>query len=457
MKNIITYLVLYIIIATFLSCDNFVDVTLPSSQLTGEKVFDDATTANAAMVDIYSKLRDTGILTGLLNGASVSMGMYSDELIYHGSGVEQGLPFTNTIIATSSITSDLWNQSYHQIYCSNAVIAGIQNSTALSLNDKNRLTGEALFVRALVHFYLVNIYGDIPYITNTEYEKNKTAGRIPSAIVYSNIISDLDQAIKFLPEQYPTGERVRPNRATANALLARVYLYNKQWAEASNSASAVLNNPAYVIGSNPEKTFLKESTSTIWQFMPKMSGNNTDEGGSFIFLSGSSTFVSLDPDLINAFESGDLRKSNWIRTVSNGSNIYYHSFKYKQHSKTATSVEYSIIFRIAEQYLIRAEARARQGELIGAKEDLNKVRNAAGLASTTAITANEIINAVLKERRVELFTEYGHRFFDLKRTEQIDAVLSPVKPGWQNTDKLWPLPETELIANPNLFPQNEGY
>lgn len=457
MKKSITYLVLYMITATLLSCDNFVDVTLPDSQLTGEKVFEDATTANAAMVDIYSKLRDTGILTGLLNGASVSLGMYSDELIYHGSGVEQGLPYTNTIIATSGITSDLWNQSYHQIYCANAVIEGVQNSVSLSLNDKNRLTGEALFVRSLVHFYLVNIYGDIPYITNTEYEKNKIAGRTPSATVYSNIISDLDQAIKLLPEQYLTAERVRPNRSVANALLARVYLYNKQWAEASNSASAVLNNPAYVIGNNPDKTFLKESVSTIWQFMPKLNGNNTDEGGSFIFLSGSSTFVALSPDLIDAFEIGDLRKSHWIREVNDGANIYYHSFKYKQHTKTDPSVEYSIIFRIAEQYLIRAEARARQGELIGAKEDLNKIRNAADLANTTASTANEIINAVIKERRVELFTEYGHRFFDLKRTGELDAVLSPVKPGWQTTDQLWPLPETELIVNPNLFPQNEGY
>ena len=75
----------------------------------------------------------------------------------------------------------------------------------------------------------------------------------------------------------------------------------------------------------------------------------------------------------------------------------------------------------------------------------------------TASTANEIINAVLKERRVELFTEYGHRFFDLKRLEKLDSTLKSVKSGWKTTDRLFPIPNTELSANPNLKPQNPGY
>jgi hypothetical protein len=457
MKKLITILILYINLVLLSGCDGFVDVALPYSQLTGEKVFEDRTTANAAMVDIYSKLRDTGILTGLSTGASVSLGMYADELTYYGSGIESGLPYTNNILPTSSITSDIWNQSYHQIYRSNAVIEGVKNSATLPIADKNQLLGEALFIRALIHFYLVNIYGDIPYIATTDYEQNRLAKRISSDVVYSNIIDDLNQAALLLPEQYITAERVRPNKAAANALLARAYLYHKNWPEASNAASAVLNNSLYKLENDLDKTFLKESTSTIWQFMPKLDGNNADEGTSFIFITGSSSFVALTSELIDVFETGDLRRSHWIRTVTNDATTLYHSFKYKQNSNTGTSVEYSIVLRLAEQYLIRSEARARQGDLIGAKEDLNKIRNTAGLPNTIAITANEIITAVLNERRCEFFTEYGHRFFDLKRTGQLDAVLFPVKPGWETTDQLWPIPETELIANPILGSQNPGY
>ena len=457
MKNSIAIVILYINIALFSSCDNFVDVALPSSQLTGEKVYQDATTANAVIVDIYSKLRDTGSLTGLSTGTSVSLGMYADELTYYGSGVDSGLPFTNNILPTSSITSDLWNQSYHQIYCANAVIEGVQKSSALSVNDKNKLMGEALFVRALVHFYLLNIYGSIPYITGTDYEQNRLAERISSDFVYSAIISDLNQAVVLLPEQYITAERVRPNRSAAYSLLARVSLYHQQWAQAADAASAVINNPVYKLENDLDQTFLKESRSTIWQFMPKLNGSNTNEGTSFIFIKGSASFVALSDELINSFETGDQRRSHWIRAVTDGSSTVYHSFKYKQNSSTAASKEYSIVFRISEQYLIRAEARARQGDLIGAKEDLNKIRNTAGLANTAAISASEIITAVLNERRFELFTEFGHRFFDLKRTGQLDAVLQSVKPGWETTDQLWPVPESELIANPLLGSQNPGY
>nr|WP_245188357.1 RagB/SusD family nutrient uptake outer membrane protein [Flavobacterium sp. 1355] len=409
------------------------------------------------MVDIYSKLRDTGILTGLSTGASVNFGMYADELVYFGSGVEPGLAFTNNILPASSITADYWNQSYHQVYCANAVIEGIQKSSSLSISNKNQLIGEALFVRALVHFYLVNIYGGIPYITTTDYEQNRLEKRIPTDEVYSHIIGDLNLAASLLSDQYVSQERVRPNRSAVYALLARTYLYNQQWAEAADAASAVLNNQAYTLENDLDQTFLKESRSTIFQFMPKLDGNNTDEGTSFIFISGSSSFVALSAELINSFQTGDQRRSHWIRAVTEGADTWYHSFKYKQNSNTGSSEEYSIVFRIAEQYLIRAEARARQGDLIGAKEDLNKVRNTAGLANTPAITANEIITAVLSERRFEFFTEYGHRFFDLKRTGQLDAVLSITKPGWETTDQLWPLPETELIANPLLGSQNPGY
>ena len=99
----------------------------------------------------------------------------------------------------------------------------------------------------------------------------------------------------------------------------------------------------------------------------------------------------------------------------------------------------------------------RQGELIGAKNDLNLIRNTAGLANTTAVTVDEVLADIMAQRRFELFTEFGHRFFDLKRMGMLDAVLPETKSGWKDTDRLWPLPTSELTVNPNLNPQNPGY
>jgi hypothetical protein len=441
----------------FISCDSFVDVEVPDSQLTGKLVFEDRATANAAMADIYSKLRDSGMLTGLTTGTGVSLGMYADELSYYGSSDENSsYLFNNTLQANTAGVTQLWNESYHIIYCANAVIEGCQNAAGLAQTDKKQFMGEALFVRALLHFYLTNLYGDVPYVVTADYEANRKAKRMPVAAVYDAAIADLDQAVSLLSENYISADRVRPNRSTANALLARVYLYNGSWAEASNAASAVLNNADYVWENDIDKIFLKDCTATIWQFAPKLEGYNADEAAVFIFESGPPPYVGLSPELFNSFADNDLRKTHWITAVTDGSNTWYHANKYKQNGNTGTSVEYSIIFRLAEQYLIRAEARVRQGELIGAKEDLNVVRHTAGLPDTDAVTADEIAAAVLQERRFELFTEYGHRFFDLKRSGAIDAVLPAVKSGWNGTDALWPIPEKELLANSKLT-QNPGY
>ncbi|MFV8374737.1 RagB/SusD family nutrient uptake outer membrane protein [Flavobacterium sp. GSP11] len=441
------------------SCDDYVTVDLPPTQLTAAAVFEDKLSANAAMIEVYAKMRKAGIFSGTSSGVGAAMGAYADELNYFGDDTK-GISFFygNALLPSLTDIPSLWNNSYSQIYGANAVIEGVQKSTALSQPDRDQFRGEALFVRALMHFYLQNLYGAIPYITTTDYKINSRVARLSAMELYPKLIADLEEAATLLPEAYISAERVRPNRFAAKALLARVYLYNSKWAEAANEASAVLNQTElYKPVANLAATFKKQSTTTIWQFMPGVAGQNTDEATTFIFIAGPPPLVALTPSLMAAFEPGDLRKSSWTKAVTNSKGTWYHADKYKTKGNSGTSVEYSIVLRLAEQYLIRAEARARQGDLIGAKEDLNVIRTTAGLGNTTAVTATAIIDAVLRERRVELFTEYGHRFFDLKRSGTVNAVLSAVKPGWEATDSLLPLPEAELLVNPNLLPQNPGY
>lgn len=441
------------------SCDSFVDVDLPSSQLTSPTVFEEPATANAAMTDIYAKLRDTGLLTGYGSGMHSALGAYADELDYHGT-VDGGTTFfyNNTLLPSNGDSALWWSASYNQIYSANAVYEGVNASTKLSQTVKDQLMGESLFVRAMLHFYLVNLYGDVPYITTTDYLQNQVVHRMPTSDVYTHIIADLETAQTLLPANYFGGLRVRPNRFVATALLARVYLYHGDYEAASNAASAVLNETGtYNLGIDLDTTFLKDSPSTLWQLIPQVEGRNTDEGATYIFTAGPPPFVALRSELVNAFEVGDERKVHWIKAVTDGSATWYHAYKYKEPTFTGSTLEYSIVFRLSEQYLIRAEARARQGFLTGAKDDLDVIRNLAGLPNSTAVSQPDILAAIVQERRVEFFTEGGHRFFDLKRAQQLDAALSPIKPGWNSTDALLPLPETELLLNPNLLPQNPGY
>ena len=116
-----------------------------------------------------------------------------------------------------------------------------------------------------------------------------------------------------------------------------------------------------------------------------------------------------------------------------------------------------MILRLAEQYLIRAEARAQQGNLTGAIGDLNIIRERAGLPDlSTALTQDKVIAAVMQERRIELVSEWGQRWLDLKRTGQVDSVLSKIKPTWKINGQLYPIPQSELTNDPNLV-QNPGY
>ncbi|SNZ02116.1 RagB/SusD family nutrient uptake outer membrane protein, partial [Flagellimonas pacifica] len=209
-----------------------------------------------------------------------------------------------------------------------------------------------------------------------------------------------------------------------------------------------------------DQVFLKGSQETIWQLradadFPK----NTREAVQMIIQTIPGQSYALTNDLLGAFEDGDLRLDHWVGNRSDTDNTItlHYAHKYKAGLNETESLEYSILFRLAEQFLIRAEAKVHMGDIAGARADLDAIRNRAGLPNTMANTESDILEAILLERRVELFTEQGHRWFDLKRTGNAGSVLGAMKPNWQETDILLPIPETELEVNPNLLPQNLGY
>ncbi|HEY0273822.1 MAG TPA: RagB/SusD family nutrient uptake outer membrane protein, partial [Chitinophaga sp.] len=277
------------------------------------------------------------------------------------------------------------------------------------------------------------------------------------------IISNLKTAVQLMGDDYPTGQRLRPNKAAANALLARVYLYTKQWSLAAATASLVINDSRYALPKDLDQVFLANSQEAIFQLEPVnlLGGRNTWEGFTATPPTPTATAIfRLDTtNMIRKYEPGDLRLAHWTGTRTANGATYYFPYKYKIRTTTTGAItEYSMVMRLAEQYFIRAEARIQQDDLDGGRADLDAIRERAGLEDLpTTLNKDALLLAVEKERQLELFTEWGHRWFDLKRTGRANAVLGPIKgSNWQATDTLYPIPSDAIRTNPNLT-QNEGY
>lgn len=446
------------------SCQKFVQVDLPKSQLVRETVFKDYSTANAAMVQIYSLLRDRLVLsnTGISDLTKIC-GMYGDELklwsVFSGTNNSNDLVYLNNLIPSHPYVGYVWDNSYFIIYSANAIIEGLarQADSNISTADQDRLTGEALFIRSFVHFYLTNLYGNIPYVTHTDYVSNNKLSRLSKDEVLKNLEDDLKKAIALLPEAYTDVERVRPNASAARALLARVYLYHEKWQEAVDTANDVLENSAFEIVQDLGAVFLKDSRETIWQLSPNTSTGITPEAGSYILVSAPPSLLSLSDQMVSAFDLVDQRRAHWVGKIADANGTeYYYAYKYKRRLSTTPQNEYSIQIRLAELYLIRAEARAQLHDFDGSTADLNRIRVRAGLVHISSSNKEEILTSILEERNRELFLEYPHRFFDLIRTGNTH-ILAARKSGWDANDVLWPIPESEILVNPNLLPQNPGY
>jgi hypothetical protein len=451
-----------ILCLSYSACKKFVEVAPPSTELIAATVFTNDEKATAALVSIYSRIMEG--VSGFASGGSQSYtelgGLSSDELINYSVAASREEFYTNALSPSNPTLTAVWNQTYQYIFQANAVLEGLSASSGVTPGTKKQLEGEAKFIRAFLHFYLLNYWGNIPYVTSTDYRTNALLPRLGSTEVYQKIITDLTQAENLLTETYVSGsERVRPNKWTAAAFLARVYLYDQQWDKAASEASLVINATDYSLVPDLNNCFLKNSPEAIWQLKPVIPNYNSSEGYNFILL-GQPDNVSLSPLLVSGFEPSDMRRVAWIDSITVANETFYFPYKYKiKGGATNTALsEYSIVLRLAEQYLIRAEARARLSDISGAQSDLDRIRERAGLPNTTANSQDLLLLAIEHERQTELFTEWGgHRWLDLKRTGRADAILSALKgPGWQTTDQLYPLPQTELQKDPNLT-QNPGY
>jgi hypothetical protein len=436
------------------SCNKFVEINLPPNQVETQTVFSNKETAISAVAGLYSQMVASN-LTMTNGGMSVYPGLSADEIYSTSANQTYDAFATNQLAADNgTVANNFWDNAYRNIYQCNSILEGLQDSKKLSDPVRNELTGEAEFVRAFYYFYLVNLFGDVPLVTTTDYRSNALMPRTPTAVVYQKIIADLQDAEASLPASYVTAGRARPNKWTAVTLLAKAYLFTSDWKDAATCASQVIESGMYSLVEDPNDVFLANSNEAIWQLVRK--SNNTAEATAFIPRNATvkPTFALTD-ELLGAFEDGDRRLTCWTDSNVVNQKTYYYPFKYKIRQSSDVT-EYLVVFRLAELYLIRAEAEAELNDVSEARSDIDMIRSRAGLPHTAAATQDALLQAVMHERQIELFCEWGNRWLDLKRTGQIDAVMANEKPGWKHYMALYPIPFDELQINKSLT-QSPGY
>lgn len=456
MKNIsikYTSIFSFFLLLGITSCDNALDVDLPSNQLSSESVYASEPTAEAAVNGIYQSM----VADFFYNRAHTVLGETADELVPR-TGIAN-IYSSNEIPETDGTINANWGELYKTIYNANNVIEGLTKSTSINAVKSKQWIAEAKFLRAYSYFYLTNLWGNVPLVLTTDVDVSALLPQSSQETVYVQILLDLTDASKDLPTDYKNydQERIRATKWAAEALLARVNLYLERWNEASNHASAVINetgNYGLITGlTDTNSPFVADNKESILQ-IPYFNVDYTYEGSS-VFTTGGTLLLRKGNAL---FETGDARKTNWTIDINDRLGVFLGIAPRKYQNDFGDSPsERSTLLRLAELYLIRAEARVKSNDITGAQQDINAIRNRALLDNTTITNPNQLLDLIALERQREFFAENGHRWLDLKRTGKLDETLSVLSDKiWKSTDNLYPIPEPAIRSNPFLN-QNSGY
>lgn len=433
----------------YASCgEAFLDIT-PVAIISDAIVIEDDESAETAILGMYSTFQRAGMYGEQME---LTTGLLSDEMTHTGSFPTRAQYDNNEVLADNVTMRGIWSAGYTAVFIANTIIDRVPQIEEISNDVTTQVTGEALFGRAWAHFNMVKLFGDIPIVLNTDLIANSEIMRSSVSDVYAQIISDLQSAENMLPVTFGNSadDKTRATKWAAKAMLARVYLYRQDYANAEAKATDVINNGGFslVPGARYVDIFLGGSNESILEVFASASDQN---GLAFLCLPAGryehGASASIANKLIASVAIGDLRGETIKPNDAFGLGFFYCN----KYTDLATGSDQPIVLRLAEMYLIRAEAMLMQSG--SADADLNLIRNRAGLANITGATLDDILD----EREIE-FSFEGHRWNDLIRTDRIDAVKAIDNPtNWDPAiDKLLPIPQREIEQNPNLT-QNPGY
>jgi len=456
--KLIKYILFSFAVLSLSSCEKFL-TTEPVNAVSDENPIYDKGSSETALRAVYRQMSTIGYY----GETYVTLGYFpSGDIKNLTTGGSANL--VNANFRTDEVFfNTAWIAIYNTINRANQVISKVPNVNDPLLTPalKNQFIGEAKFIRALAYFDLARAWGGVQLILEptSSLETRPKVKRSTLAETYAQVQKDLEEAEQLLPDAV---NRIRATRRTVWALRARLHLYKKEWAQAEEYATRLIDKTADYTLVKPFSAWftnnVNASKESIFELQYSVINPNairiqmqhSTNGGQYRYAPNDRFVQLLNNPAVSGGRSaliGSVTQSgitNWF------GNLYYR--------KDATDPAY--ILRIAEMYLIRAEARAQLNNLsaaTGALFDLNQVRDRAGIQPSAAVTKEEILLAIENERRIEFAWE-AHRWFDLARTGRAKAVLEALDPNTKVSDHeyVFPIPVTQIQLDPNLE-QNKDY
>ncbi len=478
-KSLKIILVIFLL-GSLTSCSDFLEED-PKNQVATSNYYTTQQDAIAAVNSIYGYLGsyNAGNTAGVYHSTFwVTMGLASDEMLSNQLGTPQFDQLANfSHNAENAAVLEIWQMHYKAIYLANIAIDRIP-SIDMDPELRERLINEAKFLRGLLYFNLVRMFGEVPLLVSEETPLNPEVSSVEE--IYGQIVQDLTDA-KDLPKD---GE-IQQGRATsgaATALLAKVYLTIGEYQLASDEAMEVITDHPYDLWEEFSDNFRITNRGGQEAIFSVGFGNG---GGAISFWEVGQFNVRLLPSALSS-EAGITNAQGWQYAT----NDIYETFSEEDERREATfltqfqandgstvnldrvwidkywdrvaeptagdSFQDFPVLRYSDVLLIYAEAQARLGNFEEANEYLNIVRERAGLGELEASNIEDFIDLLVAERGREFVAE-GKRWFDLVRLGRLEEAVMEAK-GVQvsSTHYLFPIPQRERDVNPNL-PQNDGY
>lgn len=444
MKNI-----LYLISALMITACEVLDIE-PESKISDKLAITDASSLETAVYGTYSRLHNNDYYGLTFQSVGYLLG---DNVKWTGSYDFLSQFDANNVRADNTQLIPVFSGIYKTINCANQVIRAAETlqDPLLSSSNRKQYMGEAYFIRALCYFDLSRLWGGVQLITRPTMSSFDNLNITRSSLdeTRNQVLEDLNTADTLLTE---TTNRNRATRKTVYALKARLFLYMNDWANAETFASKLITDNNYELVS-PYNAFFANNVKNTKESIFELAYSATDQNDHSMWWqppvnSGRREWAPTDElvSLLNDPATGGNRKTMIARTSPPG-NLWYGNMYYRN-----PRTDPAFILRIAEMYLIRAEARARLNRITEGLADLNAVRKKAGLIASSASTKEELLLAVEQERRLEFAFE-PHRWFDLVRTGRLDDVL-----GVSDQNKwVMPIPINEVQASGGMLEQNPGY
>lgn len=434
----------FALMGSLAACDSILDQS-PVDQLPEDRAITNAEGARSALAGAYNALQDLSYFGGdfLFFGDLVA-----DNAVSTGTSTSFARADANQLRADNATVKDIWDAIYDAINRDNNILEKVPALTDLEDAEKNQILGEARFLRALHYHNLVKLYSDVPLRLETVKSVDQAAeiARSPAADVYAQIRADLAAAEELVTATEPA---TRVTAGAVDALQARVALYEGDYGTAATEADEVLGQ-GYTLAGDYADLFDEEGQDTPEDILKVIFTAQQFTNMGFYYISadlGGDGEVAPSQSLIDAYDPADARLAWSISGTEEGS---ASAVKFP----TTFGAEDFHVIRLAEVLLIKAEALARQNDLVGAVDAYNLVRARAGLPMHTlgadVTTQDEVLAAIDRERRLELAFE-GDRWPDLVRTGQAAEVM-----GIPEFQTLYPIPQTEIDVAPGIT-QNPGY